>query len=32
MENLIELGAIEVIPIFRGYRSWKKLIKGFHDG
>ena len=32
IENLIELGAIEVIPIFRGYRSWKKLINSFYDG
>ena len=32
MDNLIELGAIEVIPKFRGSAVGKKFLKCFDDG
>lgn len=32
MENLIELGAIEVVPCLPWLRCRKELIRSFHDG
>ena len=32
MDNLIELGAIEVIPQVQRFRSWEKILDCFHDG